>query len=176
MSKYSSENKKPLNHPESIVLNHVVLMAQQSLDPDGYDMFCTAHDRIVENRHLQNKELITDKHQKINPYLPYWYGKRLEKVFPSLRVVQQNSGVDLTLVKKLKHEASSHLQDIENIKNDIKELGYIEPVECLGCGWTGLENELDQNCKYIRDNGESSNDNTGCPVCKSLSWEFTDIV
>jgi len=49
--------KKALSHPESIVLNNVVLMAQQSLDPDSYDMFCKAHDRLVDNRHLQNKKL-----------------------------------------------------------------------------------------------------------------------
>ena len=50
-------NKKPLDHPESIMLNHVLLMAQQSLDPDHYDMFCKAHDRIVDNRHLSNNKL-----------------------------------------------------------------------------------------------------------------------
>ena len=49
--------KEPLNHPESIVLNHVVLMAQQSLDPDHYGMFCKAHDRLVDIRHLQNSKL-----------------------------------------------------------------------------------------------------------------------
>ena len=53
----SSENKKPLNHPESVVLNHVVLMAQQSLDPEHYEMFCKVHDRIIDNRHLQNEKL-----------------------------------------------------------------------------------------------------------------------
>jgi len=57
MSKYSDSNRKPLNHPESVILNHVVLMAQQSLDPEHYDMFCKAHDRLVENRHLQNEKL-----------------------------------------------------------------------------------------------------------------------
>ncbi len=57
MITYSDENKKPLNHPESVVLNHVVLMAQQSLDPEHYEMFCKAHDRIIDNRHLQNEKL-----------------------------------------------------------------------------------------------------------------------
>ena len=38
--------------PESVVLTHVTLMAQQSLDPDLYEMYCKVHDRIVENRKL----------------------------------------------------------------------------------------------------------------------------
>lgn len=57
MKKYSDTNRKPIDHPESVIFDHVVLMAQQSLDPEHYDMFCKAHDRIVDNRHLQNVKL-----------------------------------------------------------------------------------------------------------------------
>ena len=57
MKRYTDEDKKPLDHPESIVLHHVVLMAQQSLDPEHYDMFCKVHDALIDIRHLQNKEL-----------------------------------------------------------------------------------------------------------------------
>ena len=49
--------ENPGKIPESIILNHVVLMAQQSLDPEYYDMFCRVHDRLVDIRRLTNKKL-----------------------------------------------------------------------------------------------------------------------
>jgi len=39
---------------ESDALSLVVMMAQESLDPDSYEMFCRVHDRLVLNRHLPN--------------------------------------------------------------------------------------------------------------------------
>ena len=57
MKRYDDKDKKPLDHPESIVLNHVLLMAQQSLCPERYEMFCLVHDRLIENRHLSNEKL-----------------------------------------------------------------------------------------------------------------------
>lgn len=53
----SVKKKKPIDHHESVLLNRVVLMAQQSLDPEHYGMFCKVHDCLVENRNLQNEKL-----------------------------------------------------------------------------------------------------------------------
>ena len=50
-------DKKQSNIPESIVLNHVLIMAQQSLDPDTYNMFCKAHDMMIDNRNLTNDKM-----------------------------------------------------------------------------------------------------------------------
>jgi hypothetical protein len=52
-----TKDKKPLDHSESVILNHMTLMAQQSLDPELYDMFCKVHDGLIDNRRLQNEKL-----------------------------------------------------------------------------------------------------------------------
>jgi len=52
-----SESIKQKKVPESIVLNHVLLMAQQSLCPDTYDMFLTAYNELIDIRDLPLEKL-----------------------------------------------------------------------------------------------------------------------
>ena len=47
--------------PESIVLNHVLLMAQQSLDPDNYEKFVSAYNHLIDVRRLSNAKIDYDR-------------------------------------------------------------------------------------------------------------------
>lgn len=57
MKKEEYKNLVNSNIIEAIVVNHFVIMAQQSLDPESYEKFCEAHDVLVETRGLPNDRL-----------------------------------------------------------------------------------------------------------------------
>ncbi len=46
--------------PESIVLNHVLIMAQQSLDPENYEKFVSAYNYLIDVRKLSNAKIDYD--------------------------------------------------------------------------------------------------------------------
>ncbi|MDO9529652.1 MAG: hypothetical protein Q7J27_10905 [Syntrophales bacterium] len=46
--------------PESIVLNHVLIMAQQSLCPDTYEKFVYAYNELIDIRQLPNNKIDYD--------------------------------------------------------------------------------------------------------------------
>ena len=52
-----SQSIKQKRVPESIVLNHVLLMSQQSLCPDTYDMFLKAYNELIDIRDLPLEKL-----------------------------------------------------------------------------------------------------------------------
>ncbi len=50
-----------------------------------------------------------------------------------------------------------------------------DKVVCLECGWKGFYHNLDHKCTFDSDiEFYSTYDNDGCPVCKSLGWEYED--
>ena len=77
-------------------------------------------------------------------------------------------------VANLKRRIRKYQERIRHLEKLIDDSGYDKPVECLSCGWKGFESELDQNCICCDDCGWSDG-HDGCPACKSLYWEFTDI-
>lgn len=52
-----SQSIKQKRVPESIVLNHVLLMSQQSLCPDTYNMFLKVYNELIDIRNLPLEKL-----------------------------------------------------------------------------------------------------------------------
>lgn len=80
----------------------------------------------------------------------------------------------LSKVKSWKSKIKKHELKIQELNKLIENTGYDEPVECLGCGWKGVDSEIIFEGFYSSDAGWTSEDEPCCPKCRSTSYEYSD--